>query len=91
MASSRRVHQVLSNGLPSVESALPPIHINQQVSNKVKHKGEGATSLNHRLPPQKGATSPRGAHLFSHMCSNQIIYAINHVPNGVILSPLTAF
>ena len=81
MASSRKAHQVVWYGLPSVriEGATSP-HLSTSV-NQMPNQGEGATSFNHRLPPQEGTTSPRGAHLLSHMCSNQIIYAINHVPN----------
>jgi hypothetical protein len=65
MASSRRAHQVVWNGLPSVgEKGATSPHSNH-MSNQIINKGEGATSINHGLPPQEGATSPRGAHLFS--------------------------
>jgi hypothetical protein len=65
MASSRRAHQVVCNGLPSVgERAATSPHSTNKCQIK-SNKGEGATSLNHGLPPQEGATSPRGAHLSS--------------------------
>jgi len=89
MASSRRAHQVVWNGLPSVGAKGATSPHSNHMSNQITNKGEGATSINHGLPPQEGATSPRGAHLSSHMCSNQIRYAINHVPITWILSPLT--
>jgi hypothetical protein len=57
--------------------------------NKLNHKGEGATSCNHRLPPQEGATSPRGAHLPRPTSSISKRFPINQHPIKWILSPLT--
>jgi hypothetical protein len=53
------------------EGATSP-HL-KQVSNKLKSKGEGAISLHNGLPPQEGATSPRGAHLLTHMLKSNDI------------------
>ena len=91
MASSRRAHQVLSNGLPSVESGLPPLHTNQTSVNHHQNKGEGATSIPHGLSPQEGATSPRGAHLPRPTCSYLKRYGINQLPIKNILSLLTTW
>jgi hypothetical protein len=90
MASSRRAHQVVSKGLPSVESGLPLLSHYYHMSNQIQTEEEGATSFLHGLPPQEGATSPRGAHLLSHMCSNPKRYGINQLPIKCILSPLTS-
>ena len=86
MASSRRAHQVLNNGLPSVreEGATSP-HSNH-MSNEKLSQGEGATSINHGLPPQEGATSPRGAHLLSHVLKSQKIWDQLHA-NQLYLVP----
>ena len=89
MASSRRAHHVLWNGLPSGGARAPLLFIHQTSVRQIISKGEGATSINHGLPPQEGATSPRGAHLSNSRCSNQMRYAINHVSTTWILSPLT--
>jgi hypothetical protein len=53
--------------LPSVGewAATSPHYL--QVSNQKSKQGEGATSLTCGLPPQEGATSPRGAHLSNYM------------------------
>jgi hypothetical protein len=90
MASSRRAHQVVIKGLPSVreEGATSPHP--QQVSNKLKSEGEGATSKACGLPPQKGATSPRGAHLPRPTCSYLKRYSFNQISIKYILSPLTS-
>jgi hypothetical protein len=63
MASSRRAHQVVIKGLPSGESGLPLLPTLITSVNQYLDEGEGATSLTHGLPPQKGATSSRGVHL----------------------------
>ena len=89
MASSRRAHQVVCNGLPSVGTKAPPLHTLITSVNQHQTQEEGATSLNHGLPPQEGATSPRGAHLSNSRCSYLMRYAINQHPIKCILSPLT--
>jgi hypothetical protein len=68
MASSRRAHQVLEMGLPSVgEWAATSPHL-LQVSKQKSKEGGCATSWECGLPPQGCATSPRGAHLSIPMC-----------------------
>ena len=80
MASSRRAHQVEGCGLPSVRARAPLLHIHQTHVNQKPNEGEGATSLNTKLPPQEGATSPRGAHLSNSRSSNQEGSSINQHP-----------
>jgi hypothetical protein len=72
MASSRRAHQVEWKRLPSVGAQAATSPYSNHMSNQLMNKGEGATSRACGLPPQEGATSPRGAHLLSHMCFNQM-------------------
>ena len=91
MAWSRRAHQVEGMELPSVGEWAAASPQSLQVLNQKSKQGEGATSLTCGLPPQEGATSPRGAHLSSHMCSYLSRYSINQVPIKIILSPLTPF
>jgi hypothetical protein len=43
------------------------------------NKGEGATSLHQGLPPQEGATSPRGAHLLIPHVLKSNGFAINQI------------
>jgi hypothetical protein len=67
----RGAHGLLKEGAPSVrewaakcggsKGATSPTPINKCQS--TSSKGEGATSMDEGLPPQEGATSPRGAHL----------------------------
>jgi hypothetical protein len=80
MASSRRAHQVLAMGLPSVgEWAATSPHTITCV--KPKHiEGGRATSFICGLPPQGCATSPRGAHLLIPMCQNLLRSQLNHLP-----------
>jgi hypothetical protein len=54
-------------GLPSVGERVPPLHTHQTSVNKSQTQGEGTTSFDCVLPPQEGATSPRGAHLSNLM------------------------
>ena len=89
MASSRRAHQVEGCGLPSGESGLPLLSYQPTSVKTLQGKGEGATSLHKGLPPQEGATSPRGAHLLIPTCSNQLRYGINQHSINHILSLLT--
>jgi hypothetical protein len=63
MGSSRRAHHMLGSGLPSVGDKVPLLPSLSPSVNPLQSKGEGATSMDEGLPPQKGATSPRGAHL----------------------------
>jgi hypothetical protein len=88
MASSRRAHQVFVKGLPSVGKRAPSPHISTSVKSIHDQEG-GTTSFNCRLPPQEGATSPRGAHLSMPTCSYLKRYPFNQVPITWILSPLT--
>jgi hypothetical protein len=90
MASSRRAHQVLESGLPSVESGLPLLSHYHHMSNQLLNQGEGATSRACGLPPQEGATSPRGAHLPRPTCSYLKRYSLNQISIKYILSPLTS-
>ena len=78
MGSSRRAHHMLSSGLPSGGEWAATSPLFKHMSKQLMGKGEGATSINKGLPPQEGATSPRGAHLSSHICSYLSRYAINH-------------
>jgi hypothetical protein len=64
-------------------------HTNHQVSKILQGKGEGATSLHKGLPPQEGATSPRGAHLPRPTSSILKRFAINQIPITWIVFPLT--
>jgi hypothetical protein len=80
MASSRRAHQVVDMGCQVWRVRAPLLHTNQACVNQKLKQGMSATSPLHRLPPQEGATSPRGAHLLSHMCSNLMRSPINQVP-----------
>jgi hypothetical protein len=93
---TRGAHGLLKEGAPSGENGLPSgrdrvtlLHPYQQVSINIMNKGEGATSRAYGLPPQEGATSPRGAHLSNSRSSNLVGYAINQIPISLILSPLT--
>ena len=90
MASSRRAHQVEECGLPSVGARAPPLHTLITSVNQHQTQEEGATSLNHGLPPQEGATSQRGAHLSNSICSNQMRSQVNQVPITWIVFPLTS-
>jgi hypothetical protein len=92
----RRAHGFSKEGAPSVEDEAAKCgrvgcHLSTlQTSVKSNHiQGEGATSFICGLPPQEGATSPRGAHLSMPMCSYLLRYGINQVPINFILSPLT--
>jgi hypothetical protein len=89
MASSRRAHQVVIKGLPSGESGLPLLPTLITSVNQHLDEGEGATSLTHGLPPQKGATSPRGAHLPRPTSSILTRFTINKIPITWIVFPLT--
>ena len=90
MASSRRAHQVLWSGLPSGRARAPLLPIHPTSVNLNQSKGEAATSLHQGLPPQEGATSPRGAHLlYSHVLKSKG-FAINQISIKYILSPLTS-
>jgi hypothetical protein len=93
----RGAHGLLKEGAPSVsnraakcgEWAATSPHFNTSV-NSNQSQEEGATSLNHGLPPQEGATSPRGAHLSnSHMLKSKKISKSITLPINLILSPLT--
>jgi hypothetical protein len=97
MGSSRRAHHMLKHGQPSVKQGQPSVREEgatsphqPQVSNPFKSEGEGATSRACGLPPQKGATSPRGAHLPRPTCSIFKRSPINHNPIKSKLSPLTS-
>jgi hypothetical protein len=89
MASSRRAHQVEGCGLPSGESGLPLLSYQPPSVKILQGKGEGATSLHKGLPPQEGATSPRGAHLPRPTSSILKRFAINQIPITWIVFPLT--
>jgi hypothetical protein len=92
----RREHGFSKEGAPSVEDEAAKCgrvgcHLSTlQTSVKSNHiQGEGTTSFICGLPPQEGATSPRGAHLSMPMCSYLLRYGINQVPINFNLSPLT--
>ena len=89
MASSRRAHQVEGCGLPSGESGLPLLSYQPTSVKTLQGKGGGATSLHKGLPPQEGATSPRGAHLSRPTSSILKRSPINQPQIKWILSPLT--
>ena len=96
MILRRRAHGIFKEGAPSVSNGVAKCgrvgcHLSTlQTSVKSNHiQGEGATSFICGLPPQEGATSPRGAHLSMPMCSYLLRYGINQVPINFILSPLT--
>ena len=91
MASSRRAHQVEGYGLPSEGARAPLLHTYQTSVNQKSNQEEGTTSISHGLPPQEGATSPRGAHLSMPMCSNLEGYGINQVPINMIFVPFDSF
>jgi hypothetical protein len=80
---------MLSSGLPSVGDKVPLLPSLSPSVNPLQSKGEGATSMDEGLPPQEGATSPRGAHLPISTCSSPTRFAINQHPIKWILSPLT--
>jgi hypothetical protein len=69
MGSSRRAQHMEGSGLPSGGEWAATSPLFKQMSNPFKSEGEGATSRACGLPPQKGATSPRGAHLPRPTCS----------------------
>jgi hypothetical protein len=81
---------MLSSGLPSGGEWAATSPLFKHMSKQLMGKGEGATSINKGLPPQEGATSPRGAHLSNSRCSNQMRSQVNQVPITWIVFPLTS-
>jgi hypothetical protein len=67
----------------------PLLQVQPPSVNQTQTKGEGATSMDEGLPPQEGATSPRGAHLPRPTSSNLIRFTINQIPITWIVFPLT--
>ena len=95
---TRGAHGLLKEGAPSgwcraAKCGRVGCHLStlQPCVKQSQIQGEGTISFNCGLPPQEGATSPRGSHLFYPMCSYLPRYSINQVPIKIILSPLTPF
>jgi hypothetical protein len=91
MASSRRAHQVLGIRMPSVgERAATSPHIQTSVKS-IKLKRRGRHLLKCGLPPQEGATSPRGAHLLNSNVLISLEICNQSIANQLYLVPFDSF